>query len=107
MTVAVAGVLSWLLAGRTLRPIRDNMAARERFFAQAAHDLRTPLAVMRTEAEVALQRGELSGAETARLIGSQVEEIGRLSLLVERGAPRLLFSRGHRALRNCQVARNI
>jgi signal transduction histidine kinase len=82
VTLAAAGVLGWVLAGRTLRPIREAARARERFFAQAAHDLRTPLAVMRTEAEVALESGELSG-EAARLAASQVEEIGRLSALVD------------------------
>jgi signal transduction histidine kinase len=84
LTVAVAAALSYLLAGRTLRPIRDAMAAQARFFAQAAHDLRTPLAVMRTQAEVALDGGEIAGPDATAIMESQVEEIGRLSALVDR-----------------------
>lgn len=83
LALAAAAALGYLLAGSTLRPIRDAVAAQERFFAQAAHDLRTPLAVMRTEAEVALARRDLSADEAGGVMRSQVEEISRLSLLVD------------------------
>jgi signal transduction histidine kinase len=83
VTVAAAGALSYLLAGRTLRPIRVAMDTQKRFFADAAHDLRTPLAAMRTEAEVALDRRDLSREEAVRVISSHLEEIGRLSAMVD------------------------
>ncbi len=83
VTVIVAGGLSYLLAGRTLRPIRVAMDSQKRFFADAAHDLRTPLAAMRTEAEVALSRADLSREEAVRVVTSHLEEIGRLSAMVD------------------------
>jgi len=92
VTVLVAGGLSYLLATRTLRPIKRAVEAEQRFFANAAHDLRTPLAVMRSEAEVAL-RGPPSPQETRAVLESSLEEIDRMSLMVNqmldlaRGAP--------------------
>lgn len=41
---AAAG--AYLLAGRTLRPIREAMDRQERFAVAASHELRTPLTVL-------------------------------------------------------------
>ena len=83
LTILAGGGLSYLLAARTLRPVKEAVDAEQRFFANAAHDLRTPLAVMRSEAEVALRSGRLEGAETRRILASSLEEIDRMSAMVE------------------------
>ena len=49
------GGVSYLLARRTLRPVREALESQARFSSDAAHELRTPLAVMQTESEVALR----------------------------------------------------
>ncbi len=51
------------------------------FFASAAHELKTPLAVMHTELSVALQNA--SGEETVTLIKNQLNEVSRLSRVIE------------------------
>lgn len=52
---ATAAVLatgfSWLLAGRTLAPIKSSLERQKQFVSDAAHELRTPLAVMKAGLE--------------------------------------------------------
>jgi signal transduction histidine kinase len=83
ITIVIGGALSWLLAAQTLRPIKESVEGEQRFFADAAHDLRTPLAVMRAEAEVALRSRDLGGDAARAVIQSSLEEIQRMSAMVE------------------------
>ena len=83
ITLAVGGAASAFLAGRTLRPIRASVDSEKQFFANAAHDLRTPLAVMRSEAEVALRAGTLTPENARRIVRSSLEEIDRMAAMVE------------------------
>ena len=83
ITLLVGGAASAFLAGRTLRPIRASVESEKQFFANAAHDLRTPLAVMRSEAEVALRGGALTPDNARRIVRSSLEEIDRMSAMVE------------------------
>lgn len=72
---------SYLLARRTLRPIQETLDAQSRFTADASHELRTPLAAMRAEIEVALRGQRLTGDGARALLGSNLEEIGKLEAL--------------------------
>jgi signal transduction histidine kinase len=82
ITIVTAGGLSLLLATRTLRPIKEAVEAEQKFYANAAHDLRTPLAVMQSEAEVALRSNGVNG-DARQVIESSLEEIARMSTMVE------------------------
>ena len=80
--VVVIGAAGLFYARRTLKPIRDNVAAQKRFVADASHDLRTPLAIMKSEFEVALRRPGVG--ETARpVLASGLEEVDRMSGMVD------------------------
>jgi signal transduction histidine kinase len=54
IALIVVGLVAWVLASRTLRPIRDAHLRQRRFVADASHEMRTPLAAIRASAESAL-----------------------------------------------------
>ena len=82
--VGLGGILSYILARRTLRPIEEAHDALERFTSDASHELRTPLTTMRTEIEVALMNDKLNTHDTKLLLQSNLEEVDRLTHLSER-----------------------
>src|SRR6185369_7334215 len=51
--VAIGG---WILARQSTAPIEASIQHMRRFMADAAHELRTPLTILRSRAEVTLQR---------------------------------------------------
>ncbi len=53
---AAAGAAGWYLAGRSLRPAMEAKTAQQDFLADAAHEMRTPLAVIQASASQALSR---------------------------------------------------
>ncbi|HEY8062159.1 MAG TPA: ATP-binding protein [Gemmatimonadales bacterium] len=74
----------WLLVRQATIPIERSVAQMRQFMADAAHELRTPITVLRTQAEVALQRtrevegyiGALQGIESeSRRLGRIVDDL--------------------------------
>jgi two-component system, OmpR family, sensor kinase len=80
VVVALVGLVAWVLAGRTLRPIRDAHARQRRFVADASHEMRTPLAAMRASAENALA-ADSSPADLRMALESAVRASDRLGRL--------------------------
>lgn len=77
----LAGVLSYALAKRELRPMEEAFELQSRFTSDAAHELRTPLTAMKAEIEVALRGAALDESETRKLLESNLEEIAKLETL--------------------------
>lgn len=77
------GGVSYLLARFTLEPIEKAHEEQTRFTADASHELRSPLAVMKSEIEVALRDPKLSREEAIEILGSNLEEVERLKVLSE------------------------
>ena len=61
---------------------RDSVQRVQRFSSDASHQLRTPLAAMRSVGEVALQK-DRTPEEYRETVGSMLEEVDRLSRIIE------------------------
>ncbi len=76
LVVALGG--GWFLSRSTLRPVIE---AQRRFMADASHELRTPVSVIRSAADVTLSRQGRSEAEyqdSVRVIAEQAKRLTRL-----------------------------
>lgn len=64
--VALSLLFGYFLSGRSLVPIRENMDRQRDFLANASHELRTPIAVIKTNLEVVKGNGDdlVSSQET-------------------------------------------
>lgn len=79
--VVVGGLLSLLLARKSLEPIENAMEAQAQFVSDASHELRTPLTAMRAVNEVALRNPKLSLAAAKEVIQANSEETIKLQQL--------------------------
>lgn len=76
-----AGVLSYWLAGITLRPIQASYDRQRRFLGDASHELRTPLTILQLEFEQELHEWEITDEKKER-VKSHLEEVERMTRLV-------------------------
>lgn len=76
----LAVVVSYGLSRRTLAPLEQAHQRQARFIADAAHELRTPLAAMKAGSEVML-RSNRTIPEYAKFINEHLEEVNRLATL--------------------------
>ena len=95
MMVAAGG---YVLVRKSTEPVERTMAHMRRFMADAAHELRTPLTVVRTRAEVALQR-DRSGPEYVEALRGVSSEAARLGGIVEELLTLARADAGERPLR--------
>ncbi len=77
--VLISGGLAYFLAGATLRPIQEALERQKQFTADASHELRMPLAVMRADLEVALREKELDQEKMRARIRSAIEEVDKMT----------------------------
>ena len=105
---AVTG--GYLLSGRALRPIKTAMDSQRTFIADASHELRTPVAVVRTNAEL-LKRH--SAADTTRVAASDevalddiLSESDRLGRMVDQMLTLAEADAGQRTLLTSEVSLN-
>ena len=75
--VLLSAAVGHVLSGRAIRPALTALGRQEAFLADAAHDLRTPAASLRTLAETAL-RGETDSTDVHRRTLRLAEGMGRL-----------------------------
>jgi signal transduction histidine kinase len=81
--IVISGILGYLLAGKTLKPIEDVLEEQKRFISDAAHELKTPITALKTEIEVSLKNKMMGKKEAVSVIKSNLQEVNRLQKLSE------------------------
>lgn len=76
-----AAIVTLIVTGRALVPIRRSLESQRRFVADASHELRTPAALIRANADVVEREGLLADAGRP-LVADIITEADRLGRLV-------------------------
>jgi signal transduction histidine kinase len=76
-----AAFVTLIVTGRAIDPIRRSFESQRRFVADASHELRTPTALIRANADV-LERERLMAEEGKPLVADIITEADRLARLV-------------------------
>ena len=74
-------IMGFFLTHKTLRPIKSNMQKQKRFIASAAHDLRTPIAIIISGLEVNLSNKKLDLAGAKKTLENTLDEMREFSKL--------------------------
>lgn len=74
-------VLGFLLTKWTLKPIKESMDKQKRFIADASHELRTPIAILKTQVEVEMRRKNISSRDAHEALEEILEEVNVLANL--------------------------
>lgn len=87
LMIAAVASIGWLLSGIAIAPVRDSYQQLKQFTADASHELRNPIAIIQTNAQVALADPEPDAAAQQQ----QLQVIERLTRRLGRLVDDLLF----------------
>ncbi len=74
-------IFSYFIARLTLYPARDALKTQKRFISDVAHELRTPLSIIKTNNEVALLEDNFSNS-AREIFKGNIEELDRISGII-------------------------
>jgi signal transduction histidine kinase len=81
VVAAIMALITWLLVGRALRPAEQASRRQREFVADAAHELRSPIAALRTQLEVATAHPD--DVALSRAVPGLLANVDRLARLAE------------------------
>lgn len=82
-SITLLGWGSWWLAGRSLRPAEQAWQRQQAFVANASHEIRAPLTLLRASAEVAQRNSAPGDAKQRDLLSDVLHEADHMTRLVE------------------------
>ncbi|MEO0374249.1 MAG: two-component system sensor histidine kinase RppB [Cyanobacteria bacterium P01_A01_bin.17] len=83
LALAFVGIAGWWLAGQAMRPIHQSYQQMQQFTANAAHELRTPIAAAQATVESVLDTPKLSETEARETLQVLDRQHQRLSQLIQ------------------------
>jgi len=75
------GFLAHFFAKKSLNPLREALNKQKRFISDSSHEIKTPLALMKSEAEILLRNGSTSITEYKQFAKNVLEDVNRLDVL--------------------------
>lgn len=81
LILMASSIGGYFFAKWTLHPLKEAIDEQNRFTADASHELKTPLAAMRSEIEVGLRDKKINIVQAKKLLNSNLEEISKLESL--------------------------
>ena len=78
-SLALVAWLSWIVAGRSVKPVQAAMDQQDRFVADASHELRSPLTVLKSSLSQLREQPELAQRDLPML----EQQVDRMQSLVE------------------------
>ena len=76
-------VAIYYLMGSSLKPIRRMVESQKRFISDVAHELRTPLSIIKMSSDVALMDKNIPQEELIRTVKSNREEVDRMASIIQ------------------------
>lgn len=83
LSMLMIGGASWCLAGLAMQPVFRSYGQMQQFTADAAHELRTPIATIRATVEAVQNTEDLSPEEVQETLGAIARQNHRLAALVQ------------------------
>lgn len=79
----ISGGFGYILAGRTLKPIKEMIDEQNRFISDASHELKTPLTSLKSAFEVFLRNKKSNLKEAKTIILEGISDVNKLQSLSE------------------------
>lgn len=84
LLISISGIFAYWLSGKFIRPLEEALEKQKRFVSDAAHEIRTPLTLIKTEFDILEIKDNKSERDYVVAINKVQDSIGYLSQLVSR-----------------------
>lgn len=81
ITFILTAIFTYVVIRITLKPAKSILDSQKRFISDIAHELRTPLSIIKTNSEVSLLEENLD-PKFKEMVKSNIEELDRMSMII-------------------------